>query len=403
MFKNKLLIFVLLCFVISIIGILNVKANIFYDKKHWPDCVNNGSCIAMCGYTNTIDYNNDVDGIRSSYIYYDLNQKVYFVLFGANEAKMRTLNVDYNDVKFVKDKSTYFGVSAMLDNGICPNYSYIDIKGSSYEVCFDNNYFDPSKEVSNCEKYENNWGTKFDGRSSLEFNFQPSFDKKIEDFFTYSILATTDCSEFTSSNKLIDNILDRVNEAFTTDFLHGNDIPIFIINSNSYKNKNNFIKKAVSNFSELCINQISESETMTDEQKQDYIKGLTCSDDDLDNTLNNLDDIMNKNIGRRSGPVNCDGILDPDVQKLFKNILNLIKYFGPVLVIALTIFDLIKTSVSGEQDELKKISSKFIKRLIAAALLFFMPILIKLLFDLFRITIPDCGTLAIIYLIKLVG
>ena len=89
-------------------------------------------------------------------------------------------------------------------------------------------------------------------------------------------------------------------------------------------------------------------------------------------------------------PANCDALLTEEVQTLLRNILNIVKYAGPILVIVLTIFDLIKASLSGDEGEIKKVSNKFVKRLIAAILLFFIPILIGFLFDFFDITSYSC-------------
>ena len=91
--------------------------------------------------------------------------------------------------------------------------------------------------------------------------------------------------------------------------------------------------------------------------------------------------------------VSCDALLPEEVQKIFKDVLNIVKFVGPILVIILTIFDLIKASVSGDPGEMKKVSSKFIKRLVAAILLFFIPILIGIIFDFFDLTAPDCSTI----------
>ena len=95
--------------------------------------------------------------------------------------------------------------------------------------------------------------------------------------------------------------------------------------------------------------------------------------------------------------VDCSAILPHEVQEVLKNILTFVKYAGPILVVVLTIIDLIKAAVSGDAGEMKKVSNKFIKRLIAAILLFFIPILVGIIFDFFNITALNCTELAIIY------
>lgn len=110
------------------------------------------------------------------------------------------------------------------------------------------------------------------------------------------------------------------------------------------------------------------------------------------------DSIVNVNTGEKEKytkkgddvAADCNALLTPEVQELVRNILNLIKYAGPILVVVLTIFDLIKAALSGDAGELKKVSGRFIKRVIAAVLLFFIPIIIGLIFDFFNITSSSC-------------
>lgn len=96
---------------------------------------------------------------------------------------------------------------------------------------------------------------------------------------------------------------------------------------------------------------------------------------------NNTGELTTKKIDL-SGPSGCKNILGDDVTNILHNILKTIQYAGPILVAIMTIIDLVKASLSGEQDELKKMMPKFIKRLVAAMLLFFIPLLVNLIFDI---------------------
>lgn len=81
--------------------------------------------------------------------------------------------------------------------------------------------------------------------------------------------------------------------------------------------------------------------------------------------------------------------------------LNLIKYGGAALVIILGSVDFLKATLSDEDNASKKAFEKFIKRLIAAILLFLLPLLIQLLFTTvnnpvikipgFNVDSPTCG------------
>ena len=58
------------------------------------------------------------------------------------------------------------------------------------------------------------------------------------------------------------------------------------------------------------------------------------------------------------------------------NILKWVRYIVPVLVIILSILDFIKAIASQNDDEMKKVQGRFIKRLIVAALFFIIPFII---------------------------
>lgn len=67
------------------------------------------------------------------------------------------------------------------------------------------------------------------------------------------------------------------------------------------------------------------------------------------------------------------------------NIFKWIKYFAPVLVIILSLIDFIKAIAAQNDDDIKKAQARFIKRLIAAALLFLIPFIIQFALEKFDI------------------
>lgn len=86
-------------------------------------------------------------------------------------------------------------------------------------------------------------------------------------------------------------------------------------------------------------------------------------------------------------PMNCETLFgdfnDPTtfggfLQKLF----NYVKLIAPLLVIIFGSLDFGKAVLSSDQDALKKAQGNFIKRCIAAVILFFLPTLIMLILDL---------------------
>ena len=96
----------------------------------------------------------------------------------------------------------------------------------------------------------------------------------------------------------------------------------------------------------------------------------------------------NTNNNGSNGNENCHSIVSKNFHDFLQKVLDFIKYLGPTLVAIFTIIDLIKAALSGDAGEMKKMSQKLIKRLIAALLLFFIPLIVNLIFDLVGITGP---------------
>lgn len=77
------------------------------------------------------------------------------------------------------------------------------------------------------------------------------------------------------------------------------------------------------------------------------------------------------------------------------NIVKWIKYIIPVIVIVLGIIDFIKAIASSSDDEMKKAQGRFIKRLVAAALIFIIPFIIEFILDKtgFSEYVSGCGVI----------
>lgn len=73
------------------------------------------------------------------------------------------------------------------------------------------------------------------------------------------------------------------------------------------------------------------------------------------------------------------------------NILRWIKYILPVIVIVMGIIDFIKAIAADKEDEMKKAQGAFVKRLIAAALVFIIPLIIEFILDKMGFGYNDCG------------
>lgn len=83
---------------------------------------------------------------------------------------------------------------------------------------------------------------------------------------------------------------------------------------------------------------------------------------------------------------------EKSVAWLLQKLLNYIKILGPSIAIVLGSLDFIKAIVSSDEENMKKTQKRFVNRLIAAALLFFIPLIVELLLGLFGFTTNvTCG------------
>ena len=93
----------------------------------------------------------------------------------------------------------------------------------------------------------------------------------------------------------------------------------------------------------------------------------------------------------------CNSILgDPSNPKsvawLVVTVLNYFRIIGPLLVIVLSGVDYVKAIINSDDDAMKKTSSRLVKRLILAAMLFLIPTIVELLLKVFNIVSdPLCG------------
>lgn len=78
----------------------------------------------------------------------------------------------------------------------------------------------------------------------------------------------------------------------------------------------------------------------------------------------------------------ADG-LDPKIGHTLYMIILIIQVFVPILLIIWGMLDLGKAVMAQKEDEIKKGQNTFIKRLVAAAIVFFVVVIVKLVVSLF--------------------
>ncbi|MBO7079369.1 MAG: hypothetical protein J6W64_06120 [Bacilli bacterium] len=82
------------------------------------------------------------------------------------------------------------------------------------------------------------------------------------------------------------------------------------------------------------------------------------------------------------GDVDCED----SVAWLIQMILNVVKVIGPILVVILSSVDFIMVIVNSDNDKFQKAQKKLITRLVLAALLFLVPVIVQVLLQVFGIT-----------------
>lgn len=114
----------------------------------------------------------------------------------------------------------------------------------------------------------------------------------------------------------------------------------------------------------------------------------TCSNAciHIANTIANLE----TDAGLRSPYGNEKCNIGENVLFMVYNVLKWAKYIAPILVIVLSILDFIKALAAQSDDEMKKAQGKFIKRLVVAALLFLIPLIINFVLKTFGFYHSGC-------------
>ena len=77
----------------------------------------------------------------------------------------------------------------------------------------------------------------------------------------------------------------------------------------------------------------------------------------------------------------CEGILGPELISFINTIFDYVKVLVPVALIALGSFDIGRAIFAGNEDEMKKATKTFIRRLIIAVIIMFSPLLVNFIIN----------------------
>ena len=120
------------------------------------------------------------------------------------------------------------------------------------------------------------------------------------------------------------------------------------------------------------------------------------NDDDSKDTTNapgdNFSDINIYSNNATSCSIFIKGGSYNELYYMVQDAFTFIKILTPILVGILSLIDYIKAITSSNDDEIKKATSRTVKRLIIGLILFFLPFLLDFIFDVFGFTdISRCG------------
>lgn len=102
--------------------------------------------------------------------------------------------------------------------------------------------------------------------------------------------------------------------------------------------------------------------------------------DDVKKEDNSKDSI---NWGNKA-EADCEGILGDDLLDLINKVFRWIQIIAPIFVIIMGSIDFAGAILQDDKDALKKASSKFVKRLIIAVALFFIPMILDFILNIFN-------------------
>lgn len=256
----------------------------------------------------------------------------------------------------------------------CPKYSFIDYDGVN-EICF--------AETDSCGpnfKGSDEGPFSLTSNSSTIYNVMNSFVKNAFDQVTFDEYRKSTVSSVLSNVK--SKALQATKEKYKLDSTY--ITPSFV--TNYFENEANLadeLERFKSRMSTAVEEAYAKGELSLEEKEELKKKNKELSDAIIG------DNLVPSTGVKPDDDTGCNSILGDDMSKIIDNIFKTIQYAGPILVIVLTALDMLKAVTSGEQDQMKKASNKFVKRLIAAMLLFFVPLLCNLVFDVVGITVPD--------------
>src|SRR5574344_171311 len=375
--KCLFLIICLFTFCSPVLAAENVGVSHGYDSSHNSSSC--ADCALLCAYENKVKVTAEfVDpptyDYFSAYIYYDYKTQHFSAEWISQETDISIAtnfqNVDHKYVFIADDVK-----KSLKETGKCPTGGYIDVDtfmSAASELFFDNggNY---------CQD-ASNWGTKFKGSSSLKYDNNTQLDT----YFTNWAPSLT-CEDLSSSETA--DVKTQLNTDIIKNYMHGlvDTVPSFILNSSGYKTGYDKLVKQYNDKKAECKKEVDDkvssgslTSSEAEKQKENIDKNTDAAIEQSQNYENNTDGSQVQDYGFMG--LSCSSITKTIawLQKIF----NIIKIAGPLLVMGLGIYDYIQAIYSSDDDALKKANKKFMKRVIAACVIFLLPYLLEMILGL---------------------
>lgn len=262
------------------------------------------------------------------------------------------------------NKKWYAATDTILDSQIQESTNYLEGDDESYLV------FKLNKEKK-CEEDLNDLKTKL----SIAKTTVGTLEQAVKSNDTWDEqAANTHITQF----ETLANQMKTVN-----DYMSGCE------DKSDYKNLKDDMEIISNKISEIRakLKEKINTSSIDEDKKADFLKKI----DDIYKKLTKLGSMSLSMYNNEQG---CGTIFgDPTDKKsvayLIQTLLNYIKVLAPILVVILSSMDFIKVIWTSDDESMKKAQQKLGKRLVAAVLLFLLPTLIGLMFNLINDSIID--------------
>lgn len=375
-------------------------------KSGTDACVSDSTCLQVCEWDN--------NGYHAYAYYYFADQSWKYVWYYQYhpfraERKGESLKLPTKNIFYENDTIK----TNLSSNGVCPAGAYVDQDGfgTTAEFCLDTGKVVENKNgktKTHCVKNASNFGTTFQGTSSLIYDvndhIQIYFEKHaIPELNTVTCDSLADSTGYAIDDSKIQPLFDKISIDFGHNFLYDNDIPSWMKNGSYkeymgvYQNKVNLKIKACNIMLKNKAEQDLNSGNINQDQYDQAVENGTNAEGNVQDRLDQLDQNINNGNNPSSptytpnSPVqnvtnaSCNSLLGAKTKGYLETALTMIQIAGVVLAILLGMGDFIGALLSGEQDSNKKSFKKFLIRFSMAAVLLIVPAILKFVLNTFGI------------------